>query len=97
MDAPNFESMTISTYYFFEILSENIVCDFIFINYSNEETSSRHCSKFKRYAMIVHGYQESCNTFWVKELRKSKKLFNYIFITDNKIIIKLLCIQFRFD
>lgn len=33
--------------------------------------------------MIVHGFQESCNTFWVKELRKSKKLFNYIFITDN--------------
>lgn len=63
---------------------------FVFINYSNEETSNKHCSNFKRYAMIVHGYEESCNTFWVKELRKSKKLFNYFLLSSNVFDLDLI-------
>lgn len=49
------------------------VCVFVFCAfYSNRETTDKSCYETHRYAMIVHGYQETCDTFWVRELRKSK-------------------------
>lgn len=41
-------------------------------NFSNKETSSKECYQTRSYAMIVHGLGESCETFWVKDLRRSK-------------------------
>lgn len=39
----------------------------------NMEDALADCWPTKKYAMIVHGWRESCNTPWVKVLRESKK------------------------
>ncbi|XP_031633365.1 uncharacterized protein LOC116347088 [Contarinia nasturtii] len=42
---------------------------FIFYDKNNRETTNTKCYETKQYSMIVPGYTENCDTFWVKELR----------------------------
>ncbi|XP_055325367.1 uncharacterized protein LOC129579356 [Sitodiplosis mosellana] len=44
---------------------------FIFYDQNNRETSNTKCYETKKYSMIVPGFTESCETFWVRDLRQN--------------------------
>lgn len=45
----------------------------------NLENALESCWPTKKYALIVHGWRESCETPWAKVLRDSKKKIPFIF------------------